>query len=75
MTVRIVTESVGDVPPEVAKELGITIIPVNVLFGTESFRDGIDLTTEQFYDKLAHSKIFPTVFGIIKGDHFSRKRQ
>jgi len=60
MTVRIVTESVGDVPPEVAKELGITIIPVNVLFGTESFRDGIDLTTEQFYHKLMHSKVQPT---------------
>lgn len=60
MTVKIITDSLGDVPSAVAKELGITIIPVYVIFGTESFRDGIDLTTEQFYDKLAHSKTLPT---------------
>ncbi len=60
MTVKIITDSLGDVPSAVAKELGITTIPVYVIFGTESFRDGIDLTTEQFYDKLAHSKTLPT---------------
>jgi len=60
MPVKIITDSPSDVPSEVAKELGITIIPVNVLFGTQSFRDGIDLTTEQFYDKLTHSKTLPT---------------
>jgi len=60
MTVKIIADSLGDVPPEVAKELGITTIPIHVIFGTESFRDGIDLTTEQFYERLAHGKIFPT---------------
>ena len=60
MTVKIITDSLGDVPSAVAKELGITIIPIFVIFGTESFRDGIDLTTEQFYDKLTHSKTLPT---------------
>jgi len=60
MTVKIVTDSVSDLPPEVANELGITVVPLNVLFGTESFRDGIDLTSEQFYEKLMHSKILPT---------------
>lgn len=60
MTVKIVADSLGDIPSEIVKELGITIIPINVLFGTESFRDGVDLTTEQFYDKLVSSKIMPT---------------
>jgi len=60
MTVKIIADSLGDVPSEVAKELDITVIPLNVIFGTESFRDGIDLTTEQFYERLAHGKIFPT---------------
>ncbi len=59
MTVKIITDSLADIPSEVAKELGITIIPVNVIFGTESYRDGVDLTTDQFYDKLVHSKILP----------------
>jgi len=60
MTVKIVTDSVSDLPPEVANELGITVVPLNVRFGTEVYRDGIDLTTEQFYQKLVHSKILPT---------------
>ncbi len=60
MTVKIVTDSVSDLPPEVAKELGITVVPLIVRFGTEVFRDGVDLTTEQFYEKLTHSKILPT---------------
>ena len=60
MTVKIVTDSLGDIPSEVAEELGITVIPINVIFGTKSYRDGLDLTTEEFYQKLAHSKVFPT---------------
>jgi DegV family protein with EDD domain len=60
MAVKIVTDSLGDIPSEVAEELGITVIPINVIFGTKSYRDGTDLTTEQFYHKLAHSKVFPT---------------
>jgi DegV family protein with EDD domain len=60
MGVKIVTDSLGDIPPEVAEGLGITVIPINVRFGTESYRDGIDLTTEQFYERLARSKVFPT---------------
>jgi len=60
MTVKIVTDSLGDIPPEAVRELGITVIPINVIFGRINYRDGVDLTTEQFYDKLATSKIFPT---------------
>ena len=51
MAVKIVTDSVADVPPKVAQELGITIVPLNVRFGTEVYRDGVDLTAEQFYDR------------------------
>jgi len=60
MAVKVITDSLGDIPSAVAEELGITVIPINVIFGTEVFRDGVDLTTEQFYDKLMRSKIFPT---------------
>ena len=59
MTVRVVTDSVADLPPEVVKELGITIVPLHVRFGEEVYRDGIDLTADEFYSKLAHSKILP----------------
>ena len=60
MPVKIITDSVADIPPQVAKELGITVIPLIVSFGSESYHDGLDLTTEEFYEKLAHSKTLPT---------------
>ena len=59
MTVKIVTDSVSDLPLQVAKELGITVVPAYIHFGMDTYRDGIDLTTEQFYDKLRRSKILP----------------
>jgi DegV family protein with EDD domain len=60
MVVKIITDSLGDIPSGVAGEMGITVIPLNVHFGSQTFRDGVDLTAEQFYDKLVHSKVFPT---------------
>lgn len=60
MSVNIVSDSLADIPSEVAKKLRITIVPLNVHFGSETFRDGIDLTTDQFYERLVASKIFPT---------------
>jgi DegV family protein with EDD domain len=59
MTVKIVTDSVADLPSQVAKELGITVIPMLVRWGEEIYRDGIDLTAEQFYEKLKRTKIPP----------------
>jgi len=60
MTVRVITDSLGDIPAEDAQKLDITIIPINVIFGRINYLDGADLTTEQFYDKLASSKVLPT---------------
>jgi DegV family protein with EDD domain len=60
MTVRVITDSLSDVPADVAKELDITIIPIGVIFGGINYRDGVDITSEQFYDKLASSKVLPT---------------
>jgi DegV family protein with EDD domain len=60
VTVRIVTDSIADLPSLVVEELGITVIPLIIRFGEEVFHDGVDLTADQFYDKLKHSKVFPT---------------
>jgi DegV family protein with EDD domain len=60
MTVKIITDSLGDIPADLVKKLDITVIPIHVLFGTQSFQDGVDLTTEQFYTKLVACKTLPT---------------
>ena len=59
MPVKVVTDSVSDLPPQLVKELGITTIPLIVRFGEKLYRDGVDLTNEQFYQKLTTSKILP----------------
>jgi DegV family protein with EDD domain len=60
MTVKIVADTTSDLPFEVAKELGITVVSLYVHFGTDSYRNGVDMTTDQFYDKLVQTKILPT---------------
>ncbi len=58
--VKIITDSVCDIPSQVIQDLGIAIVPLIISFGTENYRDGVDLTSEQFYERLKTSKIFPT---------------
>jgi DegV family protein with EDD domain len=57
--VAIVTDSVADLPPQVAEELGITVVPLVVRFGTDLYRDGLDLSPNQFYERLKTSKALP----------------
>ncbi len=59
MTIKIVTDSIADLPAEVVRRLDITVIPLVVDFNGEIYRDGIDLTPEQFYEKLKTTKVFP----------------
>ncbi len=56
---RIITDSSANISQEEAAKLGITVLPLGVSFGTESFRDGVDMNTDGFYSKLASSKEFP----------------
>jgi len=58
--VKLVTDSVSDLPPEVAKDLEITVIPLNVQFGCETYKDRVDLTAEDFYHKLENSSTLPS---------------
>jgi len=60
MPVKIITDSVSDIPPQLAEAMGITVVPLNVVFGQEIYRDGIDLSTEDFYHKLEDCRVLPT---------------
>ena len=59
MTVRVVTDSLADLPPELAKEMGIEVVPLYVRFGDEEFKDGVTLSPDQFYERLTEGKDFP----------------
>jgi DegV family protein with EDD domain len=58
--VKVVTDSCSDITPQLARELGITVVPLYVQFGNETYRDNVDLSTEEFYQKLQTSEIHPT---------------
>jgi DegV family protein with EDD domain len=57
--VKVITDSVSDIPEDVARDLDITVIPLVVNFGNESFQDRVELTSEQFYDRLENGPLIP----------------
>ncbi|HCB01456.1 MAG TPA: hypothetical protein DEP19_03650 [Anaerolineae bacterium] len=56
---RIVTDGAADILPEWAKEYGIDMIPVNILFGEKSYLQGVELDNEGFYKLVEESKRIP----------------
>lgn len=60
MSIVVVTDSTSDIEPQRAAELGITIVPLFVVFGDRSYRDNIDLSRRQFFEMLGSEKTLPT---------------
>ncbi len=59
MPISIVTDSTSDILPERARELGIAVVPLFVIFGDKSYRDQVDLSRPEFFEKLASEKVLP----------------
>jgi DegV family protein with EDD domain len=57
--VRIVTDSACDIPAAQAGEHGIEVVPLTIRFGDEEFTDGVTLSIEEFYRRLASSPTLP----------------
>ena len=68
MAVRIVTDSTADMPLVFAHALGISVVPMSVIFGDEVFREGIDISHDLFYDKLVRGRDLPTTSAPSVGD-------
>ncbi len=68
MGIKIITDSICDVPKEYVERYNIRVMPLTVNFGDESFRDGIDLTLEEFLLKLEKSEVLPTTSQVPPGD-------
>ncbi len=59
MSVRIIIDSSSDFELDVAAAHGITVIPMKTIFGEQEFAEGVDITREQFYEKLVETDDFP----------------
>ena len=57
--IALVTDSTCDLPKSVVKDKNIKVIQLNVHFGDETFLDGIDLQSNEFFEKLSTSEIHP----------------
>ncbi|AHB13869.1 DegV family protein [Dehalococcoides mccartyi] len=60
MSVKIVTDSTVDLLPETIKELGITVVPVYVMSGSKTYRDGLDITQTEIYNRMLAGEQFTT---------------
>jgi DegV family protein with EDD domain len=55
-------------PSEFAHALGISVVPLSVIFGEEVFREGVEISPDLFYDKLINGKEMPTTSAPSVGD-------
>ena len=58
--VKIVTDSTAYLLPKAIAEYDIRVVPLKVAFGSEVFSEGVDITNEEFYRRLAKSSTLPT---------------
>ncbi|MGH7722380.1 MAG: DegV family protein [Candidatus Dormibacteria bacterium] len=58
--IRIVTDSTSDILPGEAERLGVDVVPLTVRFGDEQLRDGVDLSPDAFYQRLAATSLQPS---------------
>ncbi len=56
----VVTDSTADLPDEWRTRYAIEVVPLKVIFGNETFRDRVDITDEQFFQRLAVATKLPT---------------
>lgn len=75
MSVRIVTDSTSDIPPHLAQQLGIAVVPLSVIFGEDAYKENIDISPDLFYDKLVKSKELPTTSAPSVGDFLNTYRE
>jgi DegV family protein with EDD domain len=69
--IRIVTDSTCDLPHEVVKELGITVVPLYIRFNAKSYREGLDLSWREFYEKIESEPQLPTTSQPSPGDFYN----
>jgi DegV family protein with EDD domain len=58
--IRIATDSTCDLPPGYFEEYDITVVPINIQFGTETYEDGVTIDRETFVHKIDEMGMLPT---------------
>lgn len=56
----VVTDSTAYIPDDLCKKLNITVVPLSVIWGDETYSDGVTIKPADFYTRLQNSKVMPT---------------
>lgn len=76
MSTVILTDSTCDIPKDLLQKYGIIELPLTVHFGGKEYRDRVDITPEQFFQKLADSDELPTTSQVspsVFADYYKRE--
>ena len=58
--VAVVTDSTAYIPDDLVKKHNITVAPLILIWGDETFQDGVDIQPNEFYRRLSTAKVMPT---------------
>jgi DegV family protein with EDD domain len=70
MKIHIVTDSSADISPELAEKLGVTVVPLYVRFGEQVFRERVNITDDEFYERLCSGGPHPVTIQPSPQDFF-----
>lgn len=60
MSIAIVTDTACHFTPETAEKLGVYLLPIEITFEDNRYKDGFEITNKEFYEKMAISKTIPS---------------
>ncbi len=60
MTIAFVTDSTAYIPADLVKQYAISVAPQVLIWGDQTFRDGVDIQPDEFYSRLKTAKVMPT---------------
>jgi len=60
MGIKIITDSTADISMDQAVKMGLAIVPLKVIFGSNEYKEGIDISMNNFYQKLVQADKLPT---------------
>jgi len=66
--IKIIADSLSDIPVDLREQYNISVLPLTIIFGEEEYKDGVNLTTDEFFEKLTTSKQMPSTSQVPPND-------
>jgi len=75
MKIAVVTDSASDLPPDLAAARKIMVVPQHVIWGQDNYADGVDITPQVFYERLARDPVNPKTSQPSPGEFAAKYRE